>query len=63
MVRTRLTSSGLSTGRQFLGLPEVPDLGRQIVATERDAEQEPHSGHDPIAVADAHPALDQVQLK
>jgi hypothetical protein len=41
----------------------VPNLGRQIVATERDAEQEPHPGHDPIAVADACPALDQLQLK
>ena len=26
-------------------------------------EQEPNSGHDPIAVADARPALDEVQLK
>src|SRR4051812_38080493 len=33
------------------------------LTTERDAEQEPHPGHDPIAVADARPALDQVQLK
>src|SRR5215813_2191848 len=41
----------------------MPDLGCQIVATQRDAEQEPHPGHDPIAVADAGPALDQVQLK
>ena len=41
----------------------MPNLGRQIVATERDAEQEPHPSHDPIAVADARPALDQVQLK
>src|SRR5258707_14614619 len=49
--------------RQPLGLLDVPNLGRQIVATERDAEQEPHPGHDPIAVADARPALDQVQLK
>src|SRR6266699_964427 len=49
--------------RQPLGLLDVPDLGRQVVATERDAEQEPYSGHDPIAVADARPALDQVQLK
>src|SRR6476660_7860692 len=49
--------------RQPLGLLDVPDLGRQIVATERDAEQEPYPGHDPIAVADAGPALDQVQLK
>src|ERR1700726_1479783 len=49
--------------RQPLGLLDVPDLGRQIVTTERDAEQEPYPGHDPIAVADARPALDQVQLK
>src|ERR1700730_5148166 len=49
--------------RQPLGLLDVPNLGRQIVATERDAEQEPHPGHDPIAVANARPALDQVQLK
>jgi hypothetical protein len=33
------------------------------MATECDAEQEPNSGHDPIAVADARPALDEVQLK
>src|SRR3981189_3744587 len=59
MVRTRLTSSR----RQPLGLLDVPDLGRQIVATERDAEQEPHPGHDPIAVADAPPAPAPVQLK
>ena len=41
----------------------MPDLGRQIVATQRDAEQEPHPGHDPIAIADARTALDEVQLK
>jgi hypothetical protein len=40
----------------------VPDLGRQIVATQRDAEQEPHPGHDPVAVTDARTALDEVQL-
>src|SRR6185312_15695984 len=39
------------------------DLGRQIVATQRDAEQEPHPGHDPIAIADARTALDEVQLE
>ena len=33
MVRTRLTSSGLSTGGSLLRLLDVPDLGRQIVAT------------------------------
>ena len=62
MVKTRLTSSGLSTGGSLSGF-DVPDLGRQIVATERDSEQEPHAGHDPIAVADTGTALDQVQLK
>jgi hypothetical protein len=41
----------------------VPDLGRQIVATQRDAEQEPHPGHDPIAVTDARTALNEIQLK
>ena len=61
MVRTRLTSSGLSTGGSASG--SLMCQGRQIAATERDAEQEPHPGHDPIAVADARPALDQVQLK
>src|SRR5450755_2556999 len=44
-------------------LPPSSDLGRQIVATQRDAEQEPHPGHDPITIADAHTALDEVQLK
>ena len=41
----------------------MPDLGRQIVATERDAEQEPHSRHNPIAVTDALPTLDEVELE
>src|SRR5208282_191114 len=62
MVRTRLTSSGLNR-RQLLRLLDVPDLGRQIVATQRDAKQEAHPGHDPIAVADARAALDEVQLE
>jgi len=63
MIRTRLTSSGLSTWRQLLRFLDVPDLSRQIVATQRDAEQKPHPGHDPIAVADARSALDEVQLE
>ena len=50
MARMRLTSSGLSTGGSFCGSLMWPDLGRQIVATQRDAEQEAHAGHDPIAV-------------
>src|ERR1700741_3304275 len=54
---------GAQHRRQLLRLLDVPDLGRQIVATQRDAEQEPHPGHDPIAVADARTALYEVQLK
>src|SRR5271166_1143630 len=49
--------------RKLLWLLDVPDLSRQIVATQRDAEQEAHPGHDPIAVADARAALDEVQLE
>ena len=49
--------------RKLLRLLDVPHLGRQIVATQRDAEQEPHPGHDPIAMADARTALDEVQLE
>src|SRR6202042_3349279 len=48
---------------QLLRLLEVPHLGRQIVATQRDAEQESYPGHDAIAVADALTALDEVQLE
>src|ERR1700745_3996421 len=62
MVRTRLTSSGLSTGGSLSG-----SLRCQTSAARSwrrsDAEQEPHPGHNPIAVADARPALDQMQLK
>src|SRR5208282_294466 len=49
--------------RQLLRLLDVPHLGRQIVATQRDAQQEAHPGHDPIAVTDAGAALDEVELK
>jgi hypothetical protein len=41
----------------------VIDLGREIVPPQRDAEQKPHAGHDAISIADAQPALDQVQLE
>jgi hypothetical protein len=49
--------------RQLLRLLQLVDLGRQIVPPQRDAEQELHPGHDPVAIADAEAALDQVQLK
>jgi hypothetical protein len=41
----------------------VVDLGGQIVPPQRDVEQKPHPGHDPVAIADAQPALDQMQLE
>jgi hypothetical protein len=41
----------------------VPHLGRQIVSTQRDAKQEPHFRHDPIAVTDTRTSLDEVQLE
>src|SRR6516165_3370405 len=54
---------GAQHGRQLLRFLDVPDLSRQIVAPQCDAEQKPHPGHDPVAVADARSALDEVQLE
>ena len=45
---------GAQHGRQLLRFLDVPDLSRQIVATQCDAEQKPHPGHDPIAVSLRH---------
>jgi hypothetical protein len=41
----------------------VINLGGEIVPPERDTQQEPHPGHDAVAIADAQSALDQVQLE
>jgi hypothetical protein len=41
----------------------VIDLSSEIVSPERDTEQEPHPGHDAVAIADAQPALDQMKLE
>src|SRR5215472_15106758 len=49
--------------RQLLRLLEVVHLGGEIVPPQRDAKQKPHPRHDPVAIADAQPALDQVQLE
>src|SRR6516225_9509857 len=54
MASSRLASSGLITSGS---------LGGEIVPPQRDAEQKPHPRHDPVAIADARPALDQVQLE
>ena len=62
-VQNALDLLGAQHRRQLLRLLHVPDLGRQIVAAQRDAEQEAHPGHDPVAVADARAALDEVQLE
>ena len=62
MVSSR--SASLAHGeRQPFRLLEVKDLGGEIVAPQRDAEQELQPGHDPVAIADAETALDQVQLE
>jgi hypothetical protein len=49
--------------RQLQRFLEVPHLGRQVVATQRDAKQRTAPRHDPIAVTDARTALDEVQLE
>src|SRR4249919_1453868 len=49
--------------RDLLGLAEVIDLGGEIQSPQRHAEQEPHPGHDAVAIADAHARLGQVQLE
>ena len=49
--------------RKPLWLFEVVNLGGQVQAPERHAEQELHAGHDAVAIADARPALHQVQLE
>src|SRR5262249_35106034 len=45
------------------GLLEGVQLGGEIVPPQRDAKQKLHPRHDPVAIADAQPALDQVQLE
>src|SRR5436190_444211 len=49
--------------RDLLRLFDVIDLGREIQAPQRDAEQKPHSRHEAVAIADAEPVLDKEQLK
>ena len=49
--------------RQLLRLIEGVDLGGEIVPPQRDAEQKLHPRHDPVAIGDAQPALDEVQLE
>jgi hypothetical protein len=49
--------------RNLPGLADVVDLGRKVQPPQCHAQQELHSSHDPIAVADVRPALDQVELK
>ena len=39
------------------------DLVRQIQSPQGHAEQEPQSGHDAVAIADAHASFGQVQLE
>src|ERR671922_140137 len=48
---------------QLLRLLDVVDLGSEIVSPERHPKQEPHSGHDPVAIGNARPALDEMKLE
>jgi hypothetical protein len=41
----------------------VIDLGGKVQPPQRHAKQEPHPGHDAVAIADAHSGLGQVQLE
>jgi hypothetical protein len=54
---------GAQHRRQLLRLFEVPHLGRQSAATQRDAEQVSYPGHDAIAVADTLTAIDEVKFE
>jgi len=47
----------------LLWLTDVINLGSKIEPPQRHAEQEPQSGHDAIAGANAHADLGQVQLE
>lgn len=49
--------------RDFLWRLQVIDLGRQVVPPQRHPKEKPHAGHDPVAVTNAGPALDQEELE
>src|SRR5208283_1732639 len=49
--------------RQVLRLLDVIDLGGKIVPPQRHAQKELHPAHDAVAIADARPALSQIQLE
>src|SRR5712671_2877720 len=49
--------------RNLLRLTEVIDLGCKIRSPQRHAKQEPQSGHDAVAIADARARLGKMQLK
>jgi hypothetical protein len=49
--------------RYLLRLAEMIDLGGKIQPPQRHAEQEPHSGHDAVAIADAYARLRKMQLE
>ena len=49
--------------RDLLRLAEVIDLGGKIQSPQRHAEQEPHPGHNTVAIADARAGLGKIQLE
>jgi hypothetical protein len=49
--------------RYLLRLTDVIDLDGQIQSPQCHPEQEPHPGHDAVAIANAHAGLGEVQLE
>ncbi len=49
--------------RDLARLADLIELGRQIMPAQCNPEQELHTGHDAIAIADGEPAPGQIQLE
>jgi hypothetical protein len=49
--------------RNLLRLPDVLNLGGKVQPPQRHAKQEPQTGHDAIAIANAHARLGKMKLE
>src|SRR5262245_58343365 len=49
--------------RNLLRRTDVINLSREVEPPQRHTQQEPHPGHDPVAVTDAHAHFGQVKLE
>ena len=49
--------------RQLFELGGVLEAGSQIIPAQCHAKKKLHTGHDAVAIADAYPALGQIQLE